>query len=50
LCIDWPGWADGESDQSGPAANILTLITDKPEYKVGETAVVQLPESSQGRA
>ena len=37
-------------DQSGPAANILTLTSDKQEYKVGETAVVQLPEAAQGRA
>ena len=48
--IDWPSYAGAARDQSGPAANILTLTSDKPEYKVGETAVVQLPESSQGRA
>ncbi|HEX6637366.1 MAG TPA: MG2 domain-containing protein, partial [Steroidobacteraceae bacterium] len=48
--IDWPAWAGAQRDQSGPAANILTLTSDKQEYKVGETAVVQLPESSQGRA
>lgn len=48
--IDWPSWAGNARDQSGPAANILTLTADKEEYKVGETAVVQLPEASQGRA
>jgi uncharacterized protein YfaS (alpha-2-macroglobulin family) len=32
------------------AANILTLTSDKQEYKVGETAVIQLPEAAQGRA
>ena len=48
--IDWPSWAGNARDQSGPAANILTLTSDKEEYKVGETAVVQLPEASQGRA
>ena len=37
-------------DQSGPAANVLTLTSDKQEYKVGETATVQLPEAAQGRA
>jgi uncharacterized protein YfaS (alpha-2-macroglobulin family) len=48
--IDWPSWAGNARDQSGPAANILTLTSDKDEYKVGETAVVRLPEASQGRA
>jgi uncharacterized protein YfaS (alpha-2-macroglobulin family) len=48
--IDWPSWAGNARDQSGPAANILTLTSDKEEYRVGDTAVVQLPEASQGRA
>lgn len=48
--VDWPSWAGAQRDQSGPAANILTLTSDKQEYKVGETAVVQLPEASAGRA
>ena len=48
--IDWPSWAGAQRDQSGPSANILTLTSDKQEYQVGETAIVQLPEASQGRA
>jgi len=48
--IDWPSWAGAARDQSGPAANILTLTSDKQEYQVGETAVIQLPEAAQGRA
>jgi uncharacterized protein YfaS (alpha-2-macroglobulin family) len=48
--IDWPSWAGAARDQSGPAANILMLTSDKQEYRVGETALVQLPEASQGRA
>ena len=48
--IDWPSWAGAARDQSGPAANILMLTSDKQEYQVGETATVQLPEASQGRA
>jgi hypothetical protein len=48
--IDWPSWAGAQREQSGPAANILSLTSDKQEYKVGETAIVQLPEASQGRA
>ncbi|HEU5135547.1 MAG TPA: MG2 domain-containing protein [Steroidobacteraceae bacterium] len=48
--IDWPSWAGAARDQSGPAANVLMLTSDKQEYRVGETALVQLPEASQGRA
>jgi uncharacterized protein YfaS (alpha-2-macroglobulin family) len=48
--IDWPSWAGSARDQSGPAANILTLTADQEEYKVGETATIQLPEAAQGRA
>ena len=48
--IDWPSWAGATRDQSGPAANVLMITSDKPEYKVGETATVQLPEAAQGRA
>jgi uncharacterized protein YfaS (alpha-2-macroglobulin family) len=48
--IDWPSWAGAAREQSGPAANILMITADKPEYKVGETATIQLPEAAQGRA
>jgi alpha-2-macroglobulin len=48
--IDWPSWAGNARDQSGPAANTLTLTADKEKYQVGDTAVIQLPEASQGRA
>jgi uncharacterized protein YfaS (alpha-2-macroglobulin family) len=48
--VDWPNWAGAQRDQSGPAANILSLTSDKQDYRVGDTAVVQLPEASQGRA
>jgi uncharacterized protein YfaS (alpha-2-macroglobulin family) len=48
--IDWPSWAGNARDQSGPAANILTLSSDKEEYRVGESAIVRLPDASQGRA
>ncbi len=48
--IDWPSWAGEAREQSGPAANVLMISADKPEYKVGETATVQLPETAQGRA
>ncbi|HEX6637180.1 MAG TPA: MG2 domain-containing protein [Steroidobacteraceae bacterium] len=48
--VDWPAWAGTQRDQAGPAANILTLTSDKQEYQVGDTAIVQLPEATQGRA
>jgi uncharacterized protein YfaS (alpha-2-macroglobulin family) len=48
--IDWPSWAGVARDQSGPAANVLMISSDQQEYKVGETATVQLPEAAQGRA
>ena len=31
--IDWPSWAGAARDQSGPAANILMLTSDKQEYR-----------------
>ena len=46
--IDWPSWAGAARDQSGPAANVLMITSDKAEYKVGETATVQLPEVGAG--
>jgi alpha-2-macroglobulin len=48
--IDWPSWAGRRQEQSGPAASALTLTTDKEQYVVGDTATVQLPEASEGRA
>ena len=48
--VDWPSWAGKEREQSGAAANVLAITSDKPRYTVGETATVRLPESAQGRA
>jgi len=48
--VDWPSWAGAAREQSGAAANVLMISADKPEYKVGETATIQLPEAAQGRA
>lgn len=50
LYIDWPGWAGRAQDQSGPGASMLTLQSDKQKYTVGDKAVIQLPEATQGRA
>lgn len=48
--IDWPAWAGRAQEQSGPGASVLTFNADKEQYVVGDKAVVQLPEASQGRA
>ncbi len=48
--IDWPGWAGRAQEQGNSAASTLSLFSDKKAYSVGETAVIQLPEASQGRA
>lgn len=48
--IDWPGWAGRAQEEGGAGANVLSFFSDKQEYSVGETAVIQLPEATQGRA
>jgi alpha-2-macroglobulin len=48
--IDWPAWAGRSQEQSGPSASVLTFNADKEQYVVGDKAVIQLPEASQGRA
>jgi uncharacterized protein YfaS (alpha-2-macroglobulin family) len=47
--IDWPGWAGRAQEQTGPGANALYFFSDKPSYAVGEKAVLQLPDASEGR-
>ncbi len=48
--IDWPAWAGRAREQRGVGANVLSFSADKPNYRVGDTALIQLPETSQGRA
>ena len=48
--IDWPGWAGKAREESGAGATRLELSLDKETYQVGETAVLKLPQSVQGRA
>lgn len=48
--VDWPGWAGRAQDEGSGAASRLNLFTDKTAYMVGETATVQLPEATEGRA
>jgi len=48
--IDWPGWAGRAQEENGPGAAMLNFFADKKNYTVGETAMIQLPPSAQGRA
>ena len=48
--IDWPGWAGRAQEQSGPGASTLSFVSDKPSYRVGEVAAIQLPKATEGRA
>ncbi len=47
--VDSPYWSESR-DATGPAATMLELTTDKESYRVGDTAVIQLPAAAQGRA
>ena len=48
--VDWPGWAGRAQEEGSGAASRLNLFTDKTAYVVGDTATVQLPEATEGRA
>lgn len=48
--IDWPGWAGRGQEEGGGGASVLNFFADKAEYQVGEEALLQLPETAQGRA
>lgn len=48
--MDWPGWAGRGREERSVGANVLNVTADKTEYVVGDTAIVQLPPASQGRA
>ena len=48
--MDWPGWAGRAKEQQGVGASMLSVTADKEAYKVGETAVLTIPSSGQGRA
>ena len=48
--VDWPGWAGRAQEEGSGAASRLNLFSDKTAYVVGDTATVQLPEATEGRA
>lgn len=43
--IDWPSWA-GKSPKGNEGSNVLTVNTDKSEYKVGEKAKIIIPSAT----
>lgn len=47
--IDWPSWA-GKSPKGNEGSNVLTINTDKTEYKVGDKAKILIPSPSGGKA
>ena len=48
--IDWPGWASRAAENNPSGATVLSLVTDKKEYKEGETVTVSVPSARIGRA
>jgi uncharacterized protein YfaS (alpha-2-macroglobulin family) len=46
--IDWPSWA-GKSPKGNEGSNVLTVNTDKEEYKVGDKAKVIIPTATGGK-
>lgn len=47
--IDWPSWA-GKSPKGNEGSNVLTVNTDKEEYKVGDKAKIIIPSPQGGKA
>lgn len=47
--IDWPGWA-GRAQGEGDGATMLSFISDKDKYNVGEEAKITIPTAKEGRA
>ncbi|MBI3561211.1 MAG: hypothetical protein HY080_05780 [Gammaproteobacteria bacterium] len=47
---DYPYWMGRSHAQDSEGANMLSFSADKPRYSVGETAKIQLPKTTQGRA
>ena len=50
IYIDWPGWAGRAQEEGGSGASVLNFSADRDEYQVGDEALLQLPETAQGRA
>lgn len=48
--IDWPNWAGRAQENGADGAAMLTLLTDKKNYNVGENAQINFSSGSGARA
>lgn len=48
--IDWPNWAGRAQENGAESAAMLTLLTDKKNYTVGESAQISFPSGSGAHA
>lgn len=48
--IDWPNWAGRAQENGAEGAAMLTLLTDKKSYSVGESARINFSSGSGARA
>ncbi|RLD52389.1 MAG: hypothetical protein DRI94_03295 [Bacteroidetes bacterium] len=48
--VDWPGWAGRAQKGDSEGASMLTFISDKDKYSVGEKAKITIPSGKDGRA
>ncbi|MCF6365624.1 MAG: MG2 domain-containing protein [Bacteroidales bacterium] len=48
--IDWPGWAGRAQKGDSEGATMLSFISDKDKYNVGEEAKITIPTGKDGRA
>ena len=48
--IDWPGWAGRAQKGDSEGASMLTFISDKDKYNVGEKVKLTIPTGKNGRA
>lgn len=48
--IDWPGWAGRAQKGDSEGATMLTFMSDKNKYNVGEEAKLTIPTAENGRA
>ncbi len=48
--IDWPGWAGRAQKGDAEGASMLTFVSDKEKYNVGDDVKITIPTGKDGRA
>jgi uncharacterized protein YfaS (alpha-2-macroglobulin family) len=48
--IDWPGWAGRAQKEDPEGASMLTFVSDKEKYNVGDDIKITIPTGKDGRA